>query len=163
MSEEEPPIPSMAGEVAPANETDTDLVERIFACQHQLVAKLWNVAHGQEWSPLELLAMRALMRNGAMHLADLRHVLGISFQHMARVSKQLVANDRVVVRAWAQERRIDVTEAGREWFRHSHAQLENFAWKATRALDPREKRALFYLLAKLKWHLESDPRGRRYP
>lgn len=101
-----------------------DLFERMFAAQHRVLVDMANVSAFEEWSPLEILAMRIFARTPhALGAIDISRALGCSLPHASRLSKKLKARGLVYERRWHQFRSLERTLAGEEWMRRELGNL----------------------------------------
>lgn len=128
--------------------TSEDVVERMFACQHRMVVQMREMAGFEEWSPLEVLAMRVFARNEmALGATDLERILGCP--HASRLVKSLKARGLVAEHRWKNYRSLMKTEAGLAWLEREQPYLTAFANQLLGPLSTTERRGLFIYLGRV--------------
>lgn len=127
-----------------------DVVERMFACQHRMVVRMREVAAFDEWSPLEVLAMRVFARNEmALGAIDLERILGCSLPHASRLAKSLKARGLISEHRWKNYRSLMKTEAGEAWLARELPYLTAFANELLAPLTTTERRGLYLYLSRI--------------
>lgn len=130
--------------------TNEDLLERMFACHHRVLVGLTNAGGFEEFSPLEILALRIFARNAtAIGTRDLRRILGCSWGHAARIANALKAKGFVREQRFQQFRSLVLTDAGSAHLVRELPYLTSYADAIVRALSPDERRLLYELLGRV--------------
>ena len=129
---------------------DEDVLERMFACQHRMVVDMANIAASEEWSPLEILAMRVFARNPmALGARDLTRILGCSLPHASRLTTSLRERGLIYQHRWKNFRSLMMTDKGHRWLARELPNLTEFACEFLLPLTATERRALHVLHSRL--------------
>lgn len=131
--------------------SDEDLFERLFAVHHGVVAAMHHVAGFEEWSAIEILALRLFARSTtALSATNISRMLGISLAHASKIGGRLKANGFVTEHRWRQFRSLRLTPKGTEFLERELPNLTAFVDAVFRELSPTERVVLDGLLQRIR-------------